>query len=159
MDNEIRHVDRIVEFNTAVIAKEKGFNMVQTLYEYHTSGKLINDRDFIPHDYNIRGLISAPTQSQVQSWLRSEHGIVIISYPCYWGKDDIRNGMWEVKLYFMDDVEHEGTKEHDFNDVGYTTKFLECDDPDSEDWLMHNMYDTYEDGIEAALVYALNKIK
>lgn len=61
-----------VSYETAILAKEKGFKW-STIYEYK-SEECVSHRDHIPHDYNSRGLLSAPLQYELQKWLREVHG-------------------------------------------------------------------------------------
>ena len=63
--------DERVSYKLALLAKEKGFEFVRTTYYYANENK-ISHRDFIPHDFNIRGLLSAPSLSLLQRWLREK---------------------------------------------------------------------------------------
>ena len=67
--------EQIVSYEIAVLSKEAGFKW-NTTYEFEDS-KPITYREYIPHDYNSRGLLSAPTQSLLQKWFREEHNIFI----------------------------------------------------------------------------------
>lgn len=60
---------------TAETAKDKGFKW-PTTYGYTEEGELFH-REYIPHDFNSRGLISAPTQSLLQKWLREVYSMHI----------------------------------------------------------------------------------
>ena len=62
MDNEI------VPYEQALELKKVGFEYISTIFAYDQSGELYT-RDGIPHDFNIRGLLSAPTFSQAFRWL------------------------------------------------------------------------------------------
>lgn len=148
-----------ITFETAKLAKEKGFTLGTVgshTYTYYQDDGRLGPVDWGHLNQDSPAFVP---QSILQKWLREEHNIAIIIIPCYWGEFDTRNGMWEVKLYFLDNVEHKGTKEHDYNDVGYETKFLECDDPESKDWLMHDIYDNYELALDDALVYGLKRVR
>jgi len=89
--------DTLIEFETAKLAKEKGFNW-KVRYSY---GHNINPHLAYPkEDYSIatnfndsverynkslqdrlKNLISAPTKSLLQKWLREEHDIFIYCVP------------------------------------------------------------------------------
>jgi hypothetical protein len=74
--------DKRVTFETAKLAKEKGFNVVQ---RYGMEASLYNKKG--EHTYYANygfmysglsdGYISAPTQSLLQKWLREIHGIQV----------------------------------------------------------------------------------
>ena len=74
----------LVTFETAKLAKEKGFSESQ-FNGYNDQGKLkstIGDYDWIKFSSSGEGFYVAPTQSQLQKWLREEHGIYV-SVPVY----------------------------------------------------------------------------
>lgn len=71
--------EQLISFETAVLAKEKGFNE-KTYYAYwrNIEGNYficdnVNDinSELLPHNY------SAPTQSLLQKWLREKHFIFV----------------------------------------------------------------------------------
>ena len=68
--------DELVSFETAKLAKEKGFD-VPTDFCYEKSGNLVRV-----------GSISAPTQSLLQRWLREEERIEVNAFwdsaDCIW---------------------------------------------------------------------------
>lgn len=63
--------DKLVTDKTASLAKELGFKW-STTYAFGSDGGYYN-RDYIPHDFNSRGLLSAPTQWQLWDWVYLEH--------------------------------------------------------------------------------------
>lgn len=67
--------ERLVTIETAKLAKELGFKW-KTTYAYNVDGS-VHHRDYIPHDFNSRGLLSAPTQEQLGEWLYLEHNLHI----------------------------------------------------------------------------------
>lgn len=72
--------DTLVTFQTAKLAKEKGF--IGKLFVedwYNSEGHLYRDCKSCFFDRDI--YIEAPTQSLLQKWLREEHGIHIILIP------------------------------------------------------------------------------
>ena len=86
--------ESIVEFETAKLAKEKGFNWeIRTYFDFKKFGikpveffNKLNANNYSHWDFNLNkkinaGYISAPTQSLLQKWLREKHKlIVIVSY-------------------------------------------------------------------------------
>ena len=79
--------EQLVEFETAKLAKEKGFNE-KCLYNYKSNGIIADwdELDYVESNYNTipeyiftansecaNGYITAPTQTLLQKWLREEH--------------------------------------------------------------------------------------
>jgi hypothetical protein len=65
--------DQLVTFDTAVLAKEKGFKSGHHKTAYGELGSLMYDED----GYSPEVYILAPTQSLLQTWLRNVHNINI----------------------------------------------------------------------------------
>ena len=123
----------VVSFNTARLAKEKGFFLhqperyVNERLEYSPCRKYVASR-LVPMDKNQ---IFAPTQSLLQMWLREVHSIAV-----------------EVLLWSIDDIKKEG----------YCYQWRVWDG--TEDWqTVFIEYNTYESAMEEALLSALNLIK
>ena len=142
--------EQLVTFETAKLAKEKGFN-IRVLDYYSNSiepissqvkdmeavGFRINKYELL-RDFNsnylmdIRDSYSAPTQSLLQKWLREKHNMLIGVYSNASGYD------WE----HMDAVGGTHRANGDFgadNESGY--------------------WETYEEALEQGLIYALKLIK
>ena len=85
-----------VPYEHALELKKVGFEYISTIFAYDQSGELYT-RDGIPHDFNIRGLLSAPTFSQAFRWFREKYKISgEISSDFYLeGKDN----EWEYNIY------------------------------------------------------------
>lgn len=72
-------MEELVSYKTAILAKEVGFNWkVRTYYGQVCNPHIAYDKEdySIPVDFNSdnnRGLISAPTQSLLNRWLRDVH--------------------------------------------------------------------------------------
>lgn len=119
-----------VTFEAAKILKEKGFNVpVWTRYDDEEDKEVIfGDR----YDWNNSpmGQISAPTQQMAMAWLREEHGIFIAI-----NNDDL-DFNWQC---------------YDLMDRDYAL------DPRilSGSYAGHK---TYEEAVEAALMYTLEKL-
>ena len=72
--------EQLVSFETAKLAKELGFNWkVRTYYGHACNPHIAYDKEdySIPVDFNnddnYKGLISAPTQSLLNKWIRDVH--------------------------------------------------------------------------------------
>jgi len=75
--------EQLIEFETAKLAKEKGFGSVLSFPKCYDNGKLIKRPSFSsgsPTDYGDR-FIAAPTQSLLQKWLRDEYGVYVTVIP------------------------------------------------------------------------------
>lgn len=77
--------DTLISFETAKLAKEKGFNW-KTYYYYNLDSKLndestILDRVNGMYNHKFQGGNSAPTQSFLQKWLREKHKIHVQILP------------------------------------------------------------------------------
>jgi len=75
--------EQLITFDTAKLAKEKGFNY-PTLYSYGAEeelsdmdGEYFEERNFNLLKESEYWNVSAPTQSLLQKWLREEHEIDI----------------------------------------------------------------------------------
>jgi len=77
--------EQLIRFETAKLAKEKGFRVHSHDMFYQANGKLS-----ICHMYSKQGRrcqeahepeCLAPIQSLLQKWLREEHNIIVVSLP------------------------------------------------------------------------------
>jgi len=128
--------DQLINFDTAKLAKEKGFDWKSKCY--HSDGSF-QDRDFLVN-YNHsmfksddEYLISAPTQSLLQKWLREIHKIEISIEP-----------VWE----------NESKKKTNYIPWVAYTKEEECLEDEEPVY-----FESYEDALEIGLQEALNTIK
>lgn len=142
--------DEIIKFDTAKLAKEKGFGLM-TFYYCTKEGKLVEPSiengsstdvefkvyltEFLEnHNGKYSTTFSAPTQSLLQRWLREKHNINITIVSGKLGKQ------WEFILTHIDKVDsfHE-YKEFYHSAIG---NFI-----------------SYEEALEVGLVAALKLIK
>lgn len=91
--------EELIKFNTAVLAKEKGFNIYRntqysknvnptTIYNYSEEKcKLFNDVYYVP------------TQTVLQKWLREKHNIDCISLPWTLDNGD-KKYIWMIYKHF-----------------------------------------------------------
>ena len=95
-------VEPLVSPETAVLAKEKGFN-VNTQYYYNPS--LVKDVINREMDWNdpkvISNCNSAPTQSLLQKWLREKYNIHVESFYCESEEYGVEVKV-QFKVYFQD---------------------------------------------------------
>ena len=87
MDNEI------VPYEIALELKKVGFEYISTIFAYDQSGELYT-RDGIPHDFNIRGLLSAPTFSQAFRWFREKYNIIPNIHSVYIDETHTKINFW-----------------------------------------------------------------
>lgn len=91
--------EQLVKLETAKLAKEKGYlhdlDQMNTWYEpnlmsyiprrdngeYHAIGAFFYDSNQNIQQYQTGQTVDAPTQSQLQKWLREEHDLHIMIYP------------------------------------------------------------------------------
>lgn len=86
--------EELIKFETAKLAKEKGFNWkcvkaYQWLEEYDLTRleegwdyQIVQKIGGNNYNWNVTNLhIAAPTQSLLQKWLRDEHGVVVYPIP------------------------------------------------------------------------------
>ncbi len=124
--------DQLISFETAKLAKEKGFKNILLNSFYRTNGNFEKSQN--EYDFNDRNpwpceLYAAPTQSLLQKWLREKHGIDIIIKP--WTGD--KSG---EKVYAADIT------------IFGTNKYIKC-----------KKQSTYEKALEQGLIKALKLIK
>lgn len=74
--------DKLIEFETAKLAKEKGFEKCSNWYHVETKQLSIADGSVYRYQEELKGNdLPAPTQSLLQKWLREKHNINIMVYP------------------------------------------------------------------------------
>jgi hypothetical protein len=115
--------ETLISFETAKLAKEKGFNIFQDSW-YNKDGEecFIEHSDYCFSDYfNFKeldngelitedGIYSASTQSLLQKWLREKHNIIIIVEPYCNGSSSckfiwnrfILNNIWFLDSFSME---------------------------------------------------------
>lgn len=121
--------EQIINFETAKLAKEKGFKEECERFIYHGGEPLQDNLMLIykddPEFYFV------PTQSILQKWLREEYKLDALPI--------IRSsGKYSYDIYHYDNP----------NSIGERTRYNSL-----------NSYSTYEEALESALVEALNLIK
>lgn len=131
--------DQLVKFETAIFAKEKGFN-IPTLYFYLDGSLRYNHSIKLRNSNTLPGTIdvSAPTQSLLQKWLRDVHNIDIQITLVKAGYNE-----YKVEIY----KRPENTNE-------YTYFFIK-----EEDCVYIKYFHTYEEALEEGLQEALKLIK
>lgn len=129
-------MDQIVNFETAKLAKEKGFKLRTNPFGYVTKfyePKTGSIRAYGMHGRNFKNLIYAPTQTELLKWIRDVHNLHIqISIGTTLEKP--------VKcwVYFIQ------------NDKGRTIQW---------NTNSNNVYNSYEESLEVGLLKALELIQ
>ena len=101
-----------IPYEQALALKELGFEYVSTIFAYDEAGELYT-RSGIPHDFNIRGLLSAPLYQQAFRWFREKYNLnsFVIdskSYNWYFNINDIvKDDVISEVLYFKTHEEAE----------------------------------------------------
>ena len=127
--------EKLVEFNTAVLAKQKGFNGKSNYYYAKSKTRVHYGIYNKLHSFKH---IAATTQSSLQKWLREEHNCII--EVTFYGENIIA----------LDDIKY--AVEIDY--YGKNFNFIS----DSSDYYS-NGYNTYEEALEVGLFNALKLIK
>lgn len=135
--------ETIIEFETAVLAKEKGFYWFQpqsksgyyalrtgSYFYFGRQGKLNNDT-----------CCSAPTQSLLQKWLREKHAISINPIPNYKTKWN----QYHIGIVFK-------------NSKGEVDSII-LKEMTKQNYEVNKLFDSYEQALEAGLQEALKLIK
>lgn len=121
--------EQIIVFDTAKLAKEKGFRNVDFTMHFYTKhnskmfgvdehGRAYTIKNIYKKLYtcgehttlNTKNVIEAPTQSLLQKWLREVHGIVVTV--SHWTKQPVNSEIWKNCFdYNFQDDDH-GTTPH-----------------------------------------------
>tara|TARA_B100000953_G_C17740165_1_gene331978 strand:- start:110 stop:484 length:375 start_codon:yes stop_codon:yes gene_type:complete len=122
--------EEIITFETAVLAKDMGFN-IEVPESYGNDGGfyISKNKDLIPNWSRVY----APTQTILQKWLREKHNLHCMVYPTYDGEKNM------YRLYYgIEPVES-------LND-NYSFEYTDKE------------YPTYEEALEVGLQELLNYI-
>jgi hypothetical protein len=126
--------EEFVSFETAKLAKEKGFNL-KCGVRYDEENTLTTTKlGMNSYPNNFVNSYAAPTQSLLQKWLRETHNIYVEIFTAKYA--------WNSKVGFYYHVRTIKSK-HDDSYHNYRTKFV----------------GTYEEALERGLELALNCIK
>ena len=92
--------EQLISFETAKLAKEKGFNVNSTssCWVRLLNGEIIhnNEREDILEHERGEYYLSQPTQSLLQKWLRETHKIIVDVYQE--SQDHQYTGYWKVDI-------------------------------------------------------------
>ena len=128
--------EELITFETAKLAKEKGFAITSTPYFFNKKGEEIIDYYYENRNKNAL-LINRHTQSLLQKWLRDIHSIYILPMP------------WNDTTRFYFDVVVLEIQEYP----------IEIDFEQYSDNMQCIEVKTYEEALEVGLVEALKLIK
>ena len=74
--------EQLASFETALLAKEKGFTITECFYGISSSMIYDVNKKAKPSYQNTQeDEVDAPTQSLLQKWLREKHNIIVTSLP------------------------------------------------------------------------------
>ena len=132
--------EQLVNFETAKLAKEKGFDE-EVRDSYHKVEGWLHDNDY-PDTWNSLGAVSAPTQSLLQKWLRDTHSIEVQPMCCY--HYQLRK-QYHLGIMFI----NKENKVHTMI-INETDKSLDT---------VNRYYSSYEEALEEGLYEALKLIK
>jgi len=100
--------EELTSFETAKLAKEKGFNINVFKYFFDSCNSLI-ETSFIAGNHNNFGHISIPTQSLLQKWLREEHKIEVTVMPMFrdkCGYDSFKRDGYTFEIVQINPCQH-----------------------------------------------------
>ena len=124
--------EQLISFETAKLAKDKGFKFITTNNIYYNSGGYTNLLEFSEED------IPAPTQFLLQRWLREVHNIYVESYH---------------------DLTSDGTKIQFYTSWGFLQQKDKNGNRNVNGWYdEYNDWKTYEEALEKGLQEALKLI-
>ncbi|MGK0464836.1 hypothetical protein [Clostridium sp.] len=131
--------DKLIEFETAKLAKEKGFNLLTPKYyttenphSYHKdldgvcilglmhSNTLYNPQDELDEETGISfyklnpGIIYAPTQSLLQKWLREVHDLDVYVIPNGSRDKSINKRLYHPQIWVRDKYQTELHSKHTY---------------------------------------------
>lgn len=121
--------EQLISFETAKLAKEKGFN-IATSHGYYRHGTEEDFRElllWVNAEEKEPEFGFAPTQALLQKWLREIHSTYVTSLPSYSDNSDKKKHFFEIA--FQNTIKQMGDK------FGY--------------------FDTYEQALEVGLLEAL----
>ena len=148
MENNIELEEKLISFETAKLAKKKGFNVHCRWYFDDENGDLYENEDFPYNSWN--GSLFAPTQSLLQKWLREVHSIHIEVLPRYQPKklntEEVLYS-WAISCKPFD-------KYDGHNDVLNHWIGIHNGAPYIED-IFYHVVKTYEEALEVGLYQAL----
>ncbi len=90
--------NELIAFDTANLAKEKGFG-IDTMYYYGFDGQKCSSGEILNWNKSQESIYSAPSQTVLQKWLREEHKIFTYLIPIYLDKI-----MFEFKILGQDNL-------------------------------------------------------
>jgi len=84
MENNIELEEQLISFETAKLAKEKGFNMhCRNIYGIEGESWYMYENEDFPYN-SLNDSLFAPTQSLLQKWIRDKFDIHLQIVICFW---------------------------------------------------------------------------
>jgi hypothetical protein len=84
-----------IPYEQALALKELGFEYIATIFAYDDAKELYT-RSGIPHDFNIRGLLSAPLYQQAFRWFREKYDLFFNIYSSDPARTDV---YWNIFIF------------------------------------------------------------
>jgi hypothetical protein len=161
MAKKIREEFKVVSLETAKLAKELGFDIATQ--KCYFDGELIKCKKSFMDLELSEDEYFAPAQVTLESWLRDK-GYHIRIQPTYWGEFNEKTGKYEgmviefkTTMFDLNDIEHEGTEDNKFEDVGYKLHWIMEEDEDGEE--DDRLFKTHAECLEASLQEIMKLIK
>lgn len=121
-----------VGFKTAKLLKEKGFNECCRAFRSPSRKLFYSSHDIknFEDGKTIGSAIAAPTLQMAMKWLREEHDIIIVIEPHSYNHMEEKTSSYDFSIWYRDNYEHPLTTN----------------------------YSTYEEAVEAAILYVLSEV-
>ena len=117
-------------FEVAKLLEEKGFD--EPCYGIWHIGNKLFDINYEPLDYSElrEERLLAPTHQMAMKWLREKHNIIIVIEPHSYNHMEEKTSSYDFSIWYGDNYEHPLTTN----------------------------YSTYEEAVEAAILYVLSEV-
>ena len=119
-------------FELSKLLKEKGFDGLCYRYDFEDwKGRHADTVTKCPNNFNENdGFTSIPTYQMAMKWLREEHDIIIVIEPHSYNHMEEKTSSYDFSIWYGDNYEHPLTTN----------------------------YSTYEEAVEAAILYVLSEV-
>lgn len=149
--------EQLIEFETAKLVKEKGFNHPTLCFYGEDENVYLYDNPMYHNnnDSDKRDRWSCPTQSLLQRWLREEHDLTIQIIPEGFDKNTAKTNWCYLISRLSDKKTREDYLKGSLGQDG--DLFLRPESINSKDWYLKENK-TYEEALEKGLYESLKLI-
>lgn len=134
--------EQLISFETAKLAKEKGYNIVTYSLQYYYAENNHNDLRDSPHNSSQVESFLVPTQSLLQTWLRKVHDLHVVV------NRELLGDLMDFEPFYYDNKRWV----YSIDDLRVTTQGISAMRGFSEDILPEqSIYKALEAGLQAAL--------